>query len=177
MMSLNPLRIEEAMLLRDGPVYITLTLQPPSRNNFDLAAGPMDYNMYQPRLSNKLLPIKKMMMRTLVFANGSKRASCRCCPSPRPKRPLRGHSSSNAHPIGLRASRTNKPGDANTAGTTALCPNCGQQIPVNSSSNICASSFLTPVERAARKIGFPGRSNQPVDVDVVNNLKRFAATD
>jgi splicing factor 3A subunit 1 len=65
---------------------------------------------------------------------------------------------------------------ANTAGTTALCPNCGQQIPVNELEQHMRIELLDPRWKEQRaKADSRAATTNLSTVDVVNNLKRFAS--
>jgi splicing factor 3A subunit 1 len=188
MMSLNPLRIEEAMPTdQETPTYFNAypteprpvlepyvpaavtPMQPPP---LAAAISPMDYGIQKPTLSlphhSAAAEEEDRRIRERVEARehvAAAQAAAKAAPGQ--QQPMRIRSDYVPRAQARRL---------NTTAATALCPNCKQQIPVADLDQHMRIELLDPrwKEQRAKAESRAATSNLST-VDVVNNLKRLAS--
>lgn len=183
MMSLNPLRIEEAMPTdHDEPEYYnaypaTTEPQYPIQPSISPVL-PMETTVHQPPplpyptpQQAAQYPPEQDDENARIFERMQAResaAAAQAAAKAGPQTSIRIRS--DYVPRAQQAKR------ANPSGTTALCPNCGQQIPVNELEQHMRIELLDPRWKEQRaKADSRAATTNLSTIDVVNNLKRFAS--
>lgn len=185
MISLNPLRLEEAMPTgEETPNYynayptqpeLTPTPQPPVQPSISPSFPPTPAQPpSQPAIPNRAAQEEEQRIRERAEARqqaAAAQAAAKASPSPGPGQ--------QQQPMRIRSDyvpRAQQARRLNTSGATALCPNCHQQIPVAELEQHMRIELLDPRWKEQRaKVESRTATTNLSTTDVANNLKRLAS--
>ncbi|GFG06912.1 pre-mRNA-splicing factor sap114 [Aspergillus udagawae] len=174
MMSLNPLRIEEAMPT-DQEAQVYYNAYPPSQPEPVAQPAPPSVSPYPPQvpvpqpypMASSAAQEEEQRIRERMEARELAAAAQAAAKAPPGQQPMRIRSDYVPRAQARRL---------NPSGATALCPNCHQQIPVAELDQHMRIELLDPrwKEQRAKAESRSATTNLST-ADVVNNLKRLAS--